>query len=241
MFGAPERRIGEDGPYFYVSLASPKLLGVRVTLTAARTVEPDLSFQDNFRELQDFVLSELLKNRQLFKNPPSLESLQAITPNWGCIVKDKDVVWNTYMQLSLPDLKAELLPAWGDFALVGLTVTRSTISPVFMMQFLETKASQIDFEWPGVPSGGGGGADSLEEVSDIAAAVAEGSVRLRNPADILKEKLEQKTVVRQAFEDAEAARLRAEQLANTFMAKYDLSDNESAFSEWMSGAESEDS
>lgn len=232
MFGVPERRTNTDGSYFFVPLVTPKGLGVRATLTVENKVEPDITFQSNFRSLQDSVLSDIMKNRQLFKNPPTLESLQAITPNWGCIVSNKELKWNSYMQIALPALTAEQLPAYVDFQLVGLSITRSTISPHFQIEFLECiKGEIIDFEWPS-----GVGRDELEEVSDIASTI-DGNLTLRNPAQFLKEKLERKHLVRNAFINAEAARVQAEEMAKKFCSEFDLSDDESAFTEWTSDSD----
>jgi hypothetical protein len=52
--------------------------------------------------------------------------------------------------------------------------------------------------------------------------------------------LEEKERVRTAFRSAEDAKYAAEEMAARFYAKYDLSDSESAFSEWASDQSDED-
>jgi hypothetical protein len=68
------------------------------------------------------------------------------------------------------------------------------------------------------------------EVSDVPAT--DGVVHLVDPAQREREKAIMKAQVRAAFTDAQVAREKAEDMAHAFLEKYDLSDTESAFTEW---------
>ena len=63
---------------------------------------------------------------------------------------------------------------------------------------------------------------------------------LQDPAVAERKKAEAKERIRAAFRTAEQATRDAEQMASEFYDVYDLSDNESAFSEWMEEESSED-
>lgn len=237
MFGTPERVNNKDGAHFYVPLAKPTLLNLRINAAGDGKLQPELSFRGAFITLQNTVLRALLENKQLFKNPPTLESLEAITPNWGVIVKDSGIDWNPYTKIKSPEFDAEMLPAVVDLQLDGLTISRSTIMPNFRPVFIgKVQAPEIiDFEWS--PAAAATLKD-MEEVSDIPSAVI-GSITLKNPAVILREKLAKKAEIRAALVAAEVARENAMKMAEKYYADYDISDNESAFSEWMSDSDSE--
>ena len=237
MFGAPERQTNAEGSYFYVPLSKPQAMKIRLHVDVSRTCAAEIGAQEAFRTAQRETLVALQKNKQLFKNPPSLESLESITPNWGCIVKNGSFVWNPFMKISTEGLTSEQLPAFVDLALTGISITRSTIFPHFKAIFLESDkpvTNVIDFDWDKKKE------EDLEEVSDIGAS-PEGSFTIRNPAQIKREKGEKKAQIRAAFMEAETLRKKAEEMAEQFYAAYDLSDDESAFSEWVSDtSDSED-
>jgi hypothetical protein len=127
--------------------------------------------------------------------------------------------------------------------LTSLEISRSTIRPTFLAVPADDR---IDIEWGaavGAPAqqgsaGAATAADELEEVSDVPEA-AEGVILLADPAVKAREKAAAKAHVREAFEAAETARAEAEAAAAAFLDAYDLSDSESAFSEWLSSDEDE--
>lgn len=232
MFGAPARTTFKDEIVFFVPLTTPKAINGEFRTTSSG-VEPDAKYTPTFRSLQDTILKELTTHKTLFRNPPTLESLQTITPNWGTVQSPSGVSWNPFMEIVV-NVDQSMLPAVVDLVCEGVYISRSTIRPRFVTEFKRKEATEnvIDFEWDGLP-----GRDSeLEEVSDIASA-AEGSMTIKDPATMAREKAMAKEAVRAAFQEAEAARGHAEDLATRFLATYDLSDSESAFSEWMSDSE----
>ena len=91
MFGVPERRANGNNVYFYVPMAKPAPLGARLRMDKTLTILPDPVVQPKFKELQNKVLNELTKTETLFKNKPSFESLERITPQWGIIYDDTTV------------------------------------------------------------------------------------------------------------------------------------------------------
>ena len=140
------------------------------------------------------------------------------------------------MEIDKSALKAEHVPGFVDFVLEGVYMSRSTIRPRFTAVFLESAGTDvIDFEWDAAEAEP---VSELEEVSDIPDAV-EGTLTIKDPATLAREKAETKARIRAAFAAADAARAAAEDDAARFYGTYDLSDNESAFTEWMSEDESD--
>jgi len=234
MFGTPERR--EEGRY-YVPLQTSARVGCKLECDKGGA-RPDFACQPLFSALQQSILSELARNPILFKHPPTLESLRAITPNWGCIVKDegngkgKGVAWNPYTKIAYGGQMD--LPCYVDLSLEGVSISRSTISPHFCVVYLCPKAPQIEYEWDvSVASVESVPVDGLEEVDDIEPAAENSSIALRDPATIQKEKREVKERIKAALRDAARAQAEANSMANEFFQTYELSDNESAFSEGM--------
>ena len=66
-------------------------------------------------------------------------------------------------------------------------------------------------------------------------------LKLRSPASIMKEKMDAKEAVKVFFRTAQDAREKATQAMAEFFNKYDVSDTESQFSEWLSDDESTNS
>jgi hypothetical protein len=229
MFGTPARTTIKDESVFFVPLNKRIPINAEFRVTASG-VDADSSSTPQFRALQDIILKELTTHKTLFRNPPSLESLQAITPNWGTIQSPAGTVWNPFMEIVV-NVDPSQAPAVVDLVCEGVYISRSTIRPRFVTEFKRAE-NVIDFEWEGlsVPR------DELEEVSDISSA-AEGSIAIKDPVTMAREKAAAKEAVRAAFQAAESAREQAEDLATRFLANYDLSDSESAFSEWMSDDE----
>jgi hypothetical protein len=238
MFGTPVRTSNASGEtYFQVSVnVSP--LGVEMEYR-----EEGLTYnkeaQSRFRTLQSLVLSELAKERGLFKNPPTQAALEAITPNWGYVQQPNGILsFSPYAKIEKPSFPESKLPCLVDIQLKGLEISRSTIRSVWKLHYLGQPPSEIDFDWaPPKPAEG-----ELEEVSDVPTAglAEEGVFALADPALKAREKAEEKARINLAFASAKAARTAAEKLAAEFYDKYDLSDTESAFTEWLSESDSED-
>jgi hypothetical protein len=233
MFGVPERRVDGNNVYFYVPMAKPARLGVRLRMSNS-AVLPEPSAQSKFNELQKTVLVELTKTEILFKNKPSYESLERITPQWGVIYDtDNKPQWNKYTEQEFFfDVKeGAYTNAIVDLELIGILITRSTILPKFAVKFVEkdTQSEVIDFDWqtPAVPM------KEIEEVNDLEAATDAKTLTLRSPALIAKEKADAKEQVKVLFRTADDARQTALSAMANFFGKYEVSDDESQFSDWV--------
>jgi hypothetical protein len=223
MFSTPERRPDQS---FFVPLKSPLNAGVRFE-QATGGVVATLTQQDSFASLQRRVLTELCKTQSLFKHPPTLASLELITPRWGCIETEGAAQMSPYTHVDCAPMET---PCFVEFALVGIQISRSTIQPFFKTVFLEkVPDSLIDLDF-------GGSSEEVEEVSDVGGAADTLPIVLQDPATTQRKKREAKDQIRAAFRTAEQATREAERMASEFYDAYDLSDNESAFSEWLSEA-----
>lgn len=233
MFGVPTRVSGKNGPAFSLDVnATP--LGVSLSYDTHGLVY-DETVQSRFRTLQSLVLSELSKEHGLFKNPPSLTALAAISPNWGFVSSGTEYVFTPYADL-ISDIAHIKLPCLVDIQLKRLEISRSTIRPTFKLHYLGPAQTAIDFDWP-APSVSN---DEIIEVSDVPTSGSSGPmITLADPAAAAREKAAAKSTIRAAFAAASTAREEAEKLAQDFYDKYDLSDSESAFSEWISDTEVE--
>jgi len=235
MFGVPERRADGNNIYFYVPVANPVSLGVRLRMNSKLTILPDVSVQHKFDKLEETVLIELTKTETLFKNKPSYESLQRITPRWGMVYDtDNTPHWSTYTEKEFFfDVKdGAYTNSIVDLELIGILITRSTISPKFAVKFVEndTQSTVIDFDWqtPAIP------VKEIEEVNDLEVTTTDANpVTLRSPALIAKEKADAKEQVKVLFRTADEARQKALMAMSNFFGKYEVSDDESQFSDWV--------
>jgi len=231
MFGIPERRTSGNNTYFYVPMAKPVSLGVRLRMNKSLTIHPDPAVQPKFKDIQVKVLNELTKTETLFKNKPTYESLERITPQWGIIYDHTNTPhWNEYTQKEFLFEPKENLNSNSivNLELIGILITRSSISPKFAVKFVENDDQNdvIDFDWQ-TP------AKEIEEVADLEAATDAKTLTLRSPALIAKEKEDAKEHVKVLFRTAdEARRIALDAMAN-FYGKYELSDDESQFSDWL--------
>ena len=229
-FGTPERQPDQS---FFVPFLKRNQLGTRVTVSA-EGIKPTLEHQPKFQSYQQFVLTALAANKQLYKSPPTLESLQCMTPAWGFVKIGGGDVQLAKSMIVRNNIPASRWPCVADFVLNGLKISRSLIQPVFDLLFVESleAGNVIDFDW-GVEEGAGG-ASELEEVSDVSFmdTASGGAMKIKDPAVLAREKAEAKERVRAAYRAAEAARETADSMASQFYSAYDVSDTESAFSEW---------
>ena len=243
MFSAPERATSSDGEsYFNVNLIFPKLLGSQFVLkTPTHELETNEAAIPLFDAMQSSMLNELMHNTQLFKNAPTKQSLLTITPKWGVILVLGRPVWNPYTTIVVPaDFKNKQFPARVDLSLKSLHISRTTIRPVFETVYVgpvKQESNVIDFDWDAAPA-----VEELSEVSDIGAAMEADAdcIELRDPASIRQKRAQAKQSIRQLYQEAEQVRERADDAAAKFYEEFDLSDGESAFSEWQSDNEETD-
>jgi hypothetical protein len=227
VYMPPEHAVSNGGSTVYtVRLADPVGVDARFAVENGH-IQPDVAHQPAFQRLQAACLEALVENRMLFKHPPSLASLAAITPNWGCVYKSKSkssaatahVEWSPYMLFDTSDVADMRGMSYAQLVLKALRISRSSIQPVFGVKEVAGPA-QIEIDWA---ADADSASQELEEVSDIPAAASGGAeIHLRNLA---REKMQAKERVRAAYRAADA-------LAEEFYQTYDVSDAESAFSEW---------
>ena len=233
MFSAPVKTNFNDEIAYRVDLLNPLRLDGSFQYTGQGCI-PSIAYQDKFNSMKSHILRELSNHKQLFRQTPNMEMLDAITPIWGFLSKGQETILSPYTVV-VPDAKLSGQSCYVDFELTGLIVSRSTIRPTFRYVVLETKPNVIDFDW-----GEEEQIQELEEVSDIPALADSESMNLRDPVSVRREMLEEKERVRNAFRNAEEAKFKAEEMAARFYAKYDPSDSESAFSEWASDLDDSD-
>lgn len=231
MFGTPERVTQNNVVQFYVPLVAPVPLDVELEYTNEMP-SPELSIQHKISYLQESVLQGLTRHKTIFKTNPNYESLKGICPTWGIILQDAIPSWSPYTSIIMKSVTTK--PCYVDLVLRGVYISRSTISPHFEAIFRKAFASEVDdLEWDETV-----GTSEITEVDDM--PVESGTLVVKGPAVMEREKRAAKERVHEAFRVAAAARETAEREAELFYAKYDLSDSESAFSEWMSDNESDE-
>jgi len=222
MFGTPERRTRDGIVSFFVPLHTPERVNVCLSAPNSETIRPDVQYQEKFTQIQSRILSELLTNKQLFRNTPSLESLEAITPKWGFVYVTDHYDWSPYTQITYDDLKTIATPAYVDLVLKGVHISRSSILPQFSPIFVEPISDAvIDFDWERPPK-------EIEEISDVP-ALEEGVLVLKDPAEQLAARKAAKQRVRDAYGKAREACAAADSLAEEFVETYDVSESESVF------------
>ena len=150
MFSSPVRSVDANGsPVYTVAVVDAKPLGLRLNAPQDMAIIPDFeTAQSALRNYRKQILSELVNHRSLFRTPPSIESLEAITPNWGFLLGEKSGL-NPYITLvsSIPTTK---FPAIVDFQLKSLQISRTTIKPTFELVYVcpvKQNNPVIDFSW----------------------------------------------------------------------------------------------
>jgi hypothetical protein len=240
MFGTPVRKTGNSGETVFHIEVNVTPIGVELEYTNDGLIYSKEA-QPRFRTLQNLVLTELAKEKHLFKNPPSLASLEAITPNWGFVASGSKMIFSPYSIFETSSIPETNLPCLVDIQLKGIEMSRSTIRPVFKVHYLGKLKAEVDFDWGALPSPQATKEeDELYEVSDVPAATDGSVITLTDPASREREKAAAKAQILAAFAAAKEARTNAELLARDFYDKYDLSDSESAFTEWLSDSDSEE-
>lgn len=231
VFETPERRTTEKGePYFVCRLTKPGYAVPHDLEWQKNALVPVLTVQKLITELRSTVLKLLMENRSLFRNPPTLDSLQAITPPWGILIRGTQMEWSTVNKWELdPALQGK--SAIVRLVLTGIEISRSRINPVWtvsVVQILpETPEGVIDFEFG--------------EVSEVKSVTSEDFDRDDSDIVALQDPRERKAVlksqVRELLTKAAEARLAADDAMDRFFDEFDLSEGESDFSDTESESE----
>jgi hypothetical protein len=180
---------------------------------------PDLTAQAAVQSVREALLTKLSQNKSLFKTAPSVASLRAITPVWGMLIRGETVEWSSN------DIWTAI-PREGDVIIVlrvvGVQISRQSILPIWGGEVRRTlpEAAQIDLDFGGEEDGGSVHSEDME--------VEEGTLCLKDPVE---RKRQMKTYVRDLLHAASDARMKADAALDRFYEEFDLSENESEFSE----------
>lgn len=234
MFKSPVLSKQNDETFYDVQLTDPIKMGVQLNYDAATGLVPSLEYQSAFQSVQDRVLSELAMQKQIFKTPPTIQSLKSITPAWGFIAKEHGSMLSPYT-IVLLDEANNAGTCTVDLELTGIRVSRSTIRPVFKAIVVNT-APVIDFDWGSCEDSEG---VDIEEISDIPEDASSECMKLHDPVLQRQKMLAERDRIRGLLQAAALARNQAREEAERFFEMYDVSDSESVFSEWMTDAASD--
>lgn len=237
FFKTPERKANpEDGTVQYdVHFQTPHRLLTRIEYDG-RTYIPNITFQVELEPLIQSLLSTIAQTPTLFRTPPTLKSLQSITPVWGAVIQNGVLQWNPRGG-RLPELPREWTgrAARVCFLLEGVQITRSAILPLWAIHSDIQPApgvpppDLIDFTFDG---SGGGDARSVASASSADVSIeTDGEGGVFELEDHQKEKRVAKTHVRQLLRRSMEARMAADTALDHFLEEYDLSDGESDFSD----------
>ncbi len=224
MFGAPEKRTGSDGPFYSIAIKPQISLDYELQWHQTHLTE-DIGIQSEIMELRTTVLHAIAENKTLFANPPNERSLSAMASKWGLLLSRSGTAsWsdaNVWQDLP-EDLRGK--KAIVRLQLQAVHISPASIRPVwgFQVQSILPEAPVIDFVFE-VP-------DDVRSVhsADIETDLSDDVVQL---ADLEKEKREAKQRVHELVAQAQAARRLAEHALDAFMEEYDLSEDESDFSD----------
>jgi hypothetical protein len=229
VFESPERRA--DGTFF-VKLATPIQFSA-VELEWKRGAEfptPDLRIQQLINGFREKTLRDLTRNKVLFKTPPTLAALTALAPTWGLLLRSGAAEWNR--QDSWWDGAAKK-GAGSRVALMalGVIISRQSIVPVWDVEVkgaLPESSVVIDLDFGGASDGEVSVEDDGVSVHSDDFVSEEGVVKL---ADTEQRKADAKARVRALMAVASKAKMEADDAMDRFFTEYDLSEDESDFSE----------
>jgi hypothetical protein len=211
MFGSPERYAKNGDTIIKVPINLPAL-GVKIYCENNKPI-PDIEIQPIFDALRSKVLNELVKETKFFKVPTTIGALETVTPIWGILHNGEGFEWSPYTHIKFID--EDIIPTIIDLRLAFIEISRSTIYPEFEAIVIEQKADIAELI----------GCD----ITDFEEVVNDEQITIKDNT----KKNEDKAKIRNAFRKADFMRLTALSMANIFFDTYDLSDNESTFSEWM--------
>lgn len=231
-FKTPERKKNPDHSIVWeVPLQHPYVLPQPIEYDG-RAFIPNIRFQTLLEPMVQTLLSTIAQTPTLFRVPPTLKSLQAITPVWGAVLQDGSLIWNPAGG-ALPELPKECVgrPARIEFSLEGVHITRLSILPVWGIHAFQVSSDRssspdrIDLDF----------ADSTEDTRSLVSAGSIETDTAENTVfelhDVAREKREYKQNVRELLRRAAACRLEAESALEHFLEEYDLSEGESDFSD----------
>lgn len=228
-FETPEKLTDAKGePYFRCKLAEPGFeLPVDLEWHPIQGIKPDLSVQKQIAQLREQVLEQILQTKTLFRTPPTLASLQSITPPWGILLHaKKPMEWSVVNQWTLPQEELKQKEALVHIVLKAIEISRSRICPVWGLSIVRLspeKEGLIDFTFH----------DTSEDVKSVVSdefeeVVDETVFQLTNPSE---KKRNAKHHIRELLQKAAEARHAVDDAISRFFQEFDLSEDESDFSD----------
>lgn len=215
VFEAPERQA--DGSYI-LRLTKPVVFEEELRWEkGAEYPIPDLRIQPAINSFRTNIVAALARNKVMFRTPPTVASLTAITPMWGILIRgeaawSRQDLWTKPSEGAIVALEAR-----------GIVLSRQSILPMWGVQVRRVlpEAQVIDLDFG--TEGDGASVHSEDVPSE------EGVVALKDPDE---RKQQMKTYVRELLEKAAQAKMEADDAMDRFFAEYDLSEDESDFSEY---------
>jgi hypothetical protein len=186
----------------------------------AQLPTPDLRIQTHINGFREKTLKDLTKNKVLFQTAPSLSSLQAITPMWGILLTGDTMEWSKNDKWDVRSETGSIVHLLAN----AILISRQSIVPFWtskIMHSLPDKANVIDFDFGSETDG--------ESVHSDDLMAEEGVVNLKNPDE---RKRQAKEHVKELMAKASESRRIAEEAMDRFFSEFDLSDDESEFSEY---------
>ncbi len=234
VFETPEKRTANGESIFYLKLSQPGFTILHDLEWIPQTgLVPVITVQKHINELRSTVLKQLVGNKTLFRNPPTLASVQAITPPWGILVqRGNQLSWSTagnkWISGAEPKVHAVVR-----LIFEGVEITRTSIIPVWNLVIQQIIPDQtgnlIDFDLEGDDAAESEHENDVRSVSsdDFTTDDIE-PFRLTNPNGRKKEMKEE---VRRLMHLAAEAQTTADNAMSRFFDEFNLSDGESDFSD----------
>ena len=234
VFGTPEKQTSSSGEsFFQCKLAEPGY-SIPHDLEWNRDDQkliPVLSIQKLITELRSSVLKLLLENKSIFRNPPTPDSLHAITPPWGILIRsNSQLEWSSVNKWTINDSRLKDKNAIVRLVLTGIEISRSRITPVWTLSIVQilpekTPEGVIDFDFENET----GERDEVQSVGFDEIDCDESQVlHLQNPGE---RKRMMKVQIRELLAKVSDARLAADDAMDRFFNEFDLSEDESDFSD----------
>jgi hypothetical protein len=233
VFETPERKQNASGEsYFHVRITPEYSISHDLEWSSDTGLKPSITIQKQIGQLRSVILTQLQTTKSLFRNPPTLESLEAITPTWGIVIqRDESLQWSTANVWSYDATEMKKQNAIVRLVLCGIEISRSYIRPVWTLHVIQTLPDSsedgvIDFDFGGEETKSVASVD----MDDIGGIEEEGSgvFELHNPDE---RKHAMKEHIRGLLAKVAEARHAADDAIDRFYAEFDLSENESDFSD----------
>ena len=226
VFDSPERR--PDGSY---TLRFVRPIDFAVELRWDKNSEypsPDLRMQSQLNAFREKTLKDLAMNKVMFKTPPTLQSLTAITPMWGMLLRGGTPEWSRQDIWNVA-AKDKTVTTVVSLVAEGVVLSRQSILPMWGVKVLKVlpDAQIIDLEFGGAEEADVGSDGASVHSEDLASE--EGVVALKDPSE---RKRAMKTYVRQLLEKVAHAKMEADDAMDRFYSEFDLSEDESDFSDY---------